>query len=53
MEEKRNLNWDGGSDPYYWSPSKEQSALIAAGCGVMMVVLAVAVLAANLLGLVS
>ena len=52
MEEKR-YNWDGGDDPYYWSASKEQSGLIAAGCGVLMVVLVIALGIGALLGVVS
>ena len=53
MEEKRNLNWQGGRNEYYWSQSKLQSGYIAAGCGVLMIGLGLAVAALTALGVIS
>lgn len=53
-KDRRNvLNWDGGNDPYYWSPSKEESGLVLVGCGVAFVVLMAALVIGKLAGLLA
>lgn len=52
MEEKQ-YNWDGGLNPYYWSPSKQASGYIVATCGVLILALAVTLAVLKALGVLA
>ena len=49
-EEKDGLNWQGGSNEYYWSQSKQDSADILTGIFILIVL---AGLVAGIIGLVK